>query len=102
MKVGDLAGDVDDDHLNLTAEKIGKRRPRSFVRNADDIKAVEYFSGKRFGTELGTVDYQIAKTASEELDKAGKPAIDVRTFNTYADVLQALAAKRWFRFAGSP
>jgi polar amino acid transport system substrate-binding protein len=61
-------------------------------KNADEIKGVEYFSGKRFGTELGTVDYQIAKAASEELVKAGKPAIDVRTFNTYADVLQVLAA----------
>jgi polar amino acid transport system substrate-binding protein len=61
-------------------------------KNADEIKGADYFSGKRFGTELGTVDYQIAKTASEELEKAGKPPIDVRTFNTYADVLQALAA----------
>jgi polar amino acid transport system substrate-binding protein len=61
-------------------------------KNADEIKGADYFSGKRFGTELGTVDYQIAKTASEELEKAGKPAIDVRTFNTYADVLQALSA----------
>ena len=61
-------------------------------KNTDDIKGPEYFSGKLFGTELGTVDYQTAKTASEELVKAGKPAIDVRSFSTYADVLQALAA----------
>ena len=61
-------------------------------KNPDDIKGPEYFSGKRFGTELGTVDYQIAKAAGEELEKAGKPGIDVHTFNTYADVLQALAA----------
>lgn len=61
-------------------------------KNKDDIKGPEYFSGKRFGTELGTVDYQAAKAASEELVKAGKPAIDVHTFDTYADVLQALAA----------
>jgi polar amino acid transport system substrate-binding protein len=61
-------------------------------KNTDDIKNPEYFSGKRFGTELGTVDYQIAKAAGEELEKAGKPGIDVHTFNTYADVLQALAA----------
>jgi polar amino acid transport system substrate-binding protein len=61
-------------------------------KNTDDIKGPEYFSGKRFGTELGTVDYQSAKAASEELVKAGKPAIDVHTFDTYADVLQALAA----------
>jgi polar amino acid transport system substrate-binding protein len=61
-------------------------------KNTDDIKGPEYFSGKAFGTELGTVDYQTAKAASEDLVKAGKPAIDVRTFDTYADVLQALAA----------
>jgi polar amino acid transport system substrate-binding protein len=61
-------------------------------KNADEIKGADYFSGKRFGTELGTVDYQIAKTASEELEKAAKPPIEVRTFNTYADVLQALSA----------
>jgi polar amino acid transport system substrate-binding protein len=61
-------------------------------KNTDDIKGPDYFSGKSFGTELGTVDYQTAKAASENLVKAGKPAIDVRTFNTYADVLQALSA----------
>jgi polar amino acid transport system substrate-binding protein len=61
-------------------------------KNTDEIKDLDYFSGKRFGAELGTVDYQTAKAASDELVKAGKPAIDVHTFNTYADVLQALAA----------
>jgi len=60
--------------------------------NTDEIKGPEYFSGKRFATELGTVDYQLAKKASEDLEKAGKPQIDVRTFGTYADVLQALSA----------
>lgn len=60
--------------------------------NADKIAGPAYFSGKRFGTELGTVDYTEAKQASDELVKQGKPAIDVRTFATYADVLQALAA----------
>ncbi len=61
-------------------------------KNADEIAGPEYFAGKRFGTELGTVDYQRAKKASEDLEKAGKPGIDVRTFGTYADVLQALSA----------
>jgi polar amino acid transport system substrate-binding protein len=61
-------------------------------KNTDEVSGPEYFSGKRFGTQLGTVDYQTAKTTSEELVKAGKPAIDVRTFDTYADVLQALSA----------
>lgn len=63
-------------------------------KNTDEIKGPDYFSGKRFGTELGTVDYQIAKTTNDELIKAGKPGIDVRTFNTYADVLQALSAQQ--------
>jgi polar amino acid transport system substrate-binding protein len=61
-------------------------------KNTDEIKGLEYFSGKSFATELGTVDYQEAKDVSEALVKAGKPAIDVRTFGTYADVLQALKA----------
>jgi polar amino acid transport system substrate-binding protein len=61
-------------------------------KNTDAITAIEYFSGKRFGTELGTVDYTTAKRASEALERAGKPPIDVRTFGTYADVLQALSA----------
>lgn len=61
-------------------------------KNTDEIKGPEYFSGKRFGVELGTVDYQIAKATSEKLQKSGKPGIDVHTFSTYADVLQALSA----------
>jgi polar amino acid transport system substrate-binding protein len=61
-------------------------------KNADAVAGLDYFSGKPFATELGTVDYQEAKAASEELVKAGKPAIDIRTFGTYADVLQALSA----------
>jgi polar amino acid transport system substrate-binding protein len=61
-------------------------------KNTDEIKGLEYFSGKSFATELGTVDYQEAKDVSDALVKAGKPAIDVRTFSTYADVLQALKA----------
>ena len=63
-------------------------------KNTDEIKGLEYFSGKTFATELGTVDYAEAKKVSEELVKAGKPAIDVRTFGTYADVLQALKANQ--------
>ena len=60
--------------------------------NKDDVKGLEYFSGKPFSVELGTVDYQDAKAASEALVKAGKPAIDIHTFGTYADVLQSMAA----------
>ena len=48
-------------------------------KNTDEIGGLDYFSGKPFATELGTVDYQEAKAASEALVKAGKPAIDIRT-----------------------
>jgi polar amino acid transport system substrate-binding protein len=61
-------------------------------KNTEAISGPEYFSGKKFGVELGTVDLKDAQTASEALEKAGKPAIDIHTFSTYADVLQALAA----------
>ena len=61
-------------------------------KNTDTIAGLDYFSGKPFATELGTVDYQDAKAASEALVKAGKAPIDLRTFSTYADVLQALSA----------
>jgi polar amino acid transport system substrate-binding protein len=61
-------------------------------KNTEAIAGPEYFSGKKFGVELGTVDLTDAQAASEALEKAGKPAIDIHTFGTYADVLQALAA----------
>ncbi|HLI13850.1 MAG TPA: ABC transporter substrate-binding protein [Alphaproteobacteria bacterium] len=60
--------------------------------NKDEIAGPEYFSGKKFAVELGTVDANDAKKASEELVKAGKKPIEVHTFGTYADVLQALSA----------
>jgi polar amino acid transport system substrate-binding protein len=61
-------------------------------KNTDTITGLEYFSGKSFATELGTVDYAEAKEASDAMVKAGKAPIDLRTFGTYADVLQALSA----------
>jgi len=60
--------------------------------NKDDIKDLNYFSGKKFAVELGTVDANDAKAASDALTAAGKPGIDVHPFKTYADVLQALQA----------
>ncbi len=60
--------------------------------NKDKIDGPQYFSGKSFAVELGTVDMQDAQKASATLQKAGKAPIDVRTFSTYADLLQALAA----------
>jgi polar amino acid transport system substrate-binding protein len=60
--------------------------------NKDEIKGPEYFTGRKFAVELGTVDANDAKKASEELVKAGKKPIEIHTFGTYADVLQALSA----------
>jgi polar amino acid transport system substrate-binding protein len=60
--------------------------------NKDDIKDLNYFSGKKFAVELGTVDANDIKAASDALVAAGKPAIDIHSFKTYADVLQALQA----------
>jgi polar amino acid transport system substrate-binding protein len=61
-------------------------------KNTDKIDGLEYFSGKFLATELGTIDYRDAKAVSDELVKAGKPPIDIHTFGTYADVLQAVVA----------
>jgi polar amino acid transport system substrate-binding protein len=60
--------------------------------NTDPVSGPAYFSAKRIGVETGTVDYNDAKAASEALEKAGKPPIDIHTFGTYADVMQALRA----------
>ena len=60
--------------------------------NTDKIAGPEYFYGKPFAVELGTVDLKDAQTANEALQKEGKPPIDIHTFATYADVLQALNA----------
>ena len=50
------------------------------------------FSGKRFGAQLGSTDLVNATAASRALVAAGKPAIDLRSFPNYADLLQALSA----------
>jgi polar amino acid transport system substrate-binding protein len=50
------------------------------------------FSGKKFATQLGSMDYVNANNASKALVEAGKAGIDIHTFPSYADVLQALAA----------
>jgi polar amino acid transport system substrate-binding protein len=63
-------------------------------KNTDPIADVAYFSGKRFAVEMGTVDFEVARAANEKLLQAGQPGIDIHTFNTYADVLQALAANQ--------
>jgi polar amino acid transport system substrate-binding protein len=60
--------------------------------NTQTIAGPEDFSGKRFAVELGTVDAADAKKASDALAAAGKPPLDIHTFSTYAEVLQALSA----------
>jgi polar amino acid transport system substrate-binding protein len=60
--------------------------------DATAITSLDYFSGKRFGTQLGSTDDKVARAGSDELVKAGKAAIDIRTFPNYSDLLQALTA----------
>ena len=55
-------------------------------------ETLEAFGGKRFATQLGSMDDVNARAASKALTDAGKPGIEVHTFPSYADVLQALAA----------
>lgn len=55
-------------------------------------ETLESFGGKRFATQLGSMDDVNARAASKALTDAGKPGIEVHTFPSYADVLQALAA----------
>jgi polar amino acid transport system substrate-binding protein len=57
-----------------------------------EITGLDYFSGKRFGAQLGSTDDKTARARSEELTKAGKAAINILTFPNYSDLLQALAA----------
>ena len=63
--------------------------PRS---NNKPISNLSYFSGKSFGTQLGSTDDKFARDESDKLVKAGKAPINIRTFPNYADVLQALKA----------
>ena len=56
------------------------------------ITSLGDFSGKRFGTQLGSTDDKVARAESEALVKAGKAAIDIRTFPNYSDLLGALTA----------
>ncbi|MBV9734969.1 MAG: ABC transporter substrate-binding protein [Acidisphaera sp.] len=60
--------------------------------NKDAIADLAYFSGKRFGAQLGSIDEKTVREASDALVKSGKPPIDVRSFPNYSDVLQTLSA----------
>jgi polar amino acid transport system substrate-binding protein len=53
---------------------------------------MEDFSGKRLGTQLGSMDDRNARAADKALTDAGKLGIEIHTFPSYADVLQALSA----------
>jgi polar amino acid transport system substrate-binding protein len=55
-------------------------------------ESIEAFSGKRLGTQLGSIDDVNARAVSKTLTDAGKPGIEIHNFPSYADVLQALAA----------
>ena len=60
--------------------------------NKNDVKNLDYFSGKPFGVQLGSIDEQEARAASAALVKSGKPPINIRSFPNYSDVLQTLEA----------
>ena len=53
---------------------------------------LEDFSGKKFAVQLGSMDFVNTTNASKALEAAGKAGIEIHTFPSYADVLQALAA----------
>jgi polar amino acid transport system substrate-binding protein len=57
-----------------------------------EITGLDYFSGKHFGTQLGSTDDKVARAKNDELAKAGKAPIDILTFPNYSDLLQALSA----------
>ena len=50
------------------------------------------FSGKRLATQLGSMDDANARAVDKTLKEAGKAGIEVHTFPSYADVLQAVVA----------
>lgn len=53
---------------------------------------LEDFSGKRLGTQLGSTDDVNARAVDKALKDSGKPGIEIHTFPSYADILQALSA----------
>lgn len=53
---------------------------------------LQEFSGKRLGTQLGSMDDVNARTVDKALKEAGKLGIEIHTFPSYADILQALSA----------
>ncbi len=60
--------------------------------NKDEVKGLEYFSGKRLALELGTTELNLANKINEGLKEKGGAPIDIHAFANYADVVQALVA----------
>lgn len=60
--------------------------------NHDNIGDINYFAGKPFGVQLGSIDEREAHAASAALVAAGKPPIDIHSFPNYSDILQTLRA----------
>ncbi len=60
--------------------------------NHAQIGNIDYFSGKSFGVQLGSIDEREAHAASAALVAAGKPPIDIHSFPNYSDILQTLRA----------
>jgi len=61
-------------------------------RSATGLSKLQDFAGKRFATQLGSVDDRNVRAASDAMVKDGKDPIDIHTFPNYSDVLQALSA----------
>ncbi len=60
--------------------------------NHEPIGTIDFFSGKPFGVQLGSIDEREAHAASAALVAAGKPPIDIHSFPNYSDILQTLRA----------
>ena len=60
--------------------------------NPQNIKTVEDFAGKRISCEQGSIEERRTKELSDILVGKGLKAIEVRSFNNFAEAFQALRA----------
>ncbi|MCX5512564.1 amino acid ABC transporter [Kaistia algarum] len=56
------------------------------------VKSAEDLAGKVVGVEIGGFEEKKLREINDEQVKAGKPAMDIRVFNTYGDTFLALGA----------
>lgn len=60
--------------------------------NPQGIREVKDLAGKRVSVELGGVEERRTREVSQQLQSQGLRALDVRTFNNFAEAFQALRA----------